>query len=187
MKRRQVVAALAGLGLTGASALAVSGRLPGLGSAGSGLPLRVETIDARGSTAGEARVPAADAPTVVDLFATWCAPCKEQMDALSTVHGEYGDRVAFVSVTNERIGGTLSREDVREWWRENEGDWTVGLDPESDLMAALGASGLPYLAVVDASGEVRWTHAGVASTATLRREIERALPDDDQASGGTPS
>ncbi|MFB6090063.1 MAG: TlpA family protein disulfide reductase [Halobellus sp.] len=183
MKRRQVLTALAGLGLTGASALAVTGRFPGPGGSGSELPLRVETIDARGSTAGEARIPAADAPTVVDLFATWCAPCKEQMDALSTVHEAYGDRVAFVSVTNERIGGTLSREDVRAWWRRHDGAWTVGLDPQSDLMAALGASGLPFLAVFDARGEIRWTHAGVASTATLRREIGRVLPESGATSG----
>ena len=177
MRRRQVLTALGGLGLTGASALALGGDLPGLSADDGGLPLRVETIDARGSSAGEARIPAAGTPTVIDLFATWCAPCKAQMDALTTVRETYADRVAFVSVTNERIGGTLSRGDVRDWWRRHDGDWTVGLDPASDLMAALDASGLPFLAVASATGEIRWTHAGVASAATLREEIEGALAE----------
>lgn len=177
MNRRQLLTALGGLGLTGASVAALRGDLPGTGGDDGTLPMRLETLDARGSTAGETAVPAADRPTVIDLFATWCAPCKEQMDALSTVYEEYGDRVAFVSVTNERIGGTLTREDVRQWWQTHDGQWTVALDPESDLMAAVGASGLPYLVVADASGAISWDHAGVASAATLRTEIDRVLPE----------
>jgi len=173
MNRRRVLTALAGAGLTGGSLWAARN---GLGSsAGEGLPVSVETLAARGSTAGAARVPAAETVTVVDLFATWCPPCREQMPALAETHAEYGDRVAFVSVTNERVGGTLTRDDLREWWRANGGDWTLGLDPESDLLAALGASGIPYLAVLDPSGTVRWTHGGVASAAAIGRAVEAAL------------
>ncbi|MFB6092241.1 MAG: TlpA family protein disulfide reductase [Haloquadratum sp.] len=185
MNRRQLLTAVGGLGLTGGSVLAASGHLPvpsgvalgGRRAAETGLPLEVEAIDAPGSEAGRVTVPVPDTPTVIDLFATWCAPCKEQMDALSAVHAEYADRAAFVSVTNERIGGALSRDDVREWWRTHDGAWTVGLDPESDLMAALGASGLPYLAIADAAGRIRWRHAGVASAATLRTELDRVLAE----------
>lgn len=175
MNRRRLLAGLAGLGLTGASALAVSFGLPGAGP-DDGLSARVDTIDAPGSTAGSVALPVEGAPvTVLDLFATWCTPCTKQMAALGAVHAEYGDRVAFVSVTNERVGGTLSRGDIRDWWRRQGGDWTVGLDPESDLMAALGADGLPYLAVLDRSGAVRWSHAGLVDAATLRARVERAL------------
>jgi thiol-disulfide isomerase/thioredoxin len=177
MNRRRLLTAIGGLGLTGASALALGGDLPGAGTDDAGLPIRVETMAARGSSAGETRVPVADTPTVIDLFATWCAPCKAQMDGLSTLHSEYDDRVAFVSVTNERVGGTLSRDDIRAWWGRHDGDWTLGLDPASDLMAALGASGLPFLAVANEAGEIRWTHAGVASTDTLRDEIDAALAE----------
>lgn len=175
MNRRRALITLAGLGLTGGSVWAVRNGLPSGGAQGEALPVRVETIDARGSEAGQVRVPQPDKPTFIDLFATWCAPCKEQMESLTTVHAEYADRVAFVSVTNELVGRTLTKDDIRGWWRSNDGDWTVGLDPRSDLMSALGAGGLPYHAVADSSGEVLWEHGGIVDAPTLREQIDRAL------------
>lgn len=136
------------------------------------LPLVVETIDAQGSSAGETRIPVEGTPTVLDLFATWCAPCVAQMESLRKLHDEFGDDVAFVSVTNERLGGGLTMDDIRAWWAEHDGDWTVGHDPESQLMRAVRANGLPYLVVFDADGTVTWTHRGLASEANLRDAVE---------------
>jgi thiol-disulfide isomerase/thioredoxin len=176
MNRRRLLTALGGLGITGASVMALRGGFSGLPLGESDrLPLEVKTIDARGSEAGVASVPQQGQPTLIDLFATWCAPCKEQMNELSTLYEEYGDRVAFISVTNERLGGTFTADDIRSWWRRHHGEWTVGVDPESDLMAALGAGGVPYHAIADASGEIRWQHAGLSPAETLRPELDRVL------------
>lgn len=171
MNRRQLLAGLAGVTLTGGSAWVATQEL----SEDSGLPLQIETMNARGSTQGTVRVPIENTVTVIDLFATWCSPCKAQMDAFAPIHDAYGDELAFVSVTNERIGGTLSRDDIRAWWRQNGGHWTLGLDPESELMATLGANGLPYIAITAADGTVTWQHGGVANANKLRSEIEAAL------------
>ncbi|CQR50270.1 MULTISPECIES: TlpA family protein disulfide reductase [Haloferax] len=136
------------------------------------LPLVVDTVDARGSSAGEVRIPAEGTPTVLDLFATWCAPCVAQMESLRALHDEFGDDVAFVSVTNERLGGGLTMDDIRDWWAEHDGNWTVGHDPDSDLMRAVRANGLPYLVVFDADGSIAWTHRGLASEENLRAAVE---------------
>lgn len=171
MNRRRALAAIAGVGLTGGSLWATRGPS---GTGTDDLPIRVETIDAPGSAAGSAPVPTPDRVTVVDLFATWCAPCDEQVGILDEVRPEYDD-VAFVSVTNERLGDSLTKEDIADWWTQNGGAWTVGLDPGSDLMAAFGADGLPYIAITDADGTVQFEHGGLVDADTLRTELDAVV------------
>jgi thiol-disulfide isomerase/thioredoxin len=170
MNRRQLLTALAGAGLTGGAAYVA---VNGLGTDTE--RVTIDTIEARGSTAGELQVPVPGQPTLVDLFATWCVPCVAQMRRLVPVYETFGDDVAFVSVTNERFGGGLSETDIREWWADHDGRWTVGHDPESRLLNSLGAGGLPFLAFADATGEVVWTHQGVASESQLRAELEAVV------------
>jgi thiol-disulfide isomerase/thioredoxin len=146
--------------------------LPGLRDRGDEqLPIRVETLDAPGSAAGEAVVPTPETVTVVDLFATWCAPCDDQLEVLHRIRPEYDD-VSFVSVTNERPSETLTRADIAEWWQRNDGAWTVGLDPGSELLAAFGARGLPHIAVTDETGKIRFGHSGLAGAETLRAQLD---------------
>lgn len=189
MRRRDLLSTLAGAGVAGfAGCLGERSGSSGSattesdtatttdtasGDSNSGnLPLVVDTIEAQGSTAGEVRVPVEGTPTVLDLFATWCAPCVAQMESLRSLHDEFGTDVAFVSVTNERLGGGLTIDDIRSWWSEHDGSWTVGHDPESQLMRAVRANGLPYLVVFDADGSITWTHRGLASEENLRAAIE---------------
>ncbi|AKU07330.1 TlpA family protein disulfide reductase [Haloferax gibbonsii] len=195
MRRRALLSLLAGASVAGLAGCLGDGSTPegsaetttataGTGDDGTGtdsataspdsgdLPLVVDTVEAQGSSAGEAQIPADGTPTVLDLFATWCAPCVAQMESLRTLHEEFGDDVAFVSVTNERLGGGLTMDDIRAWWAEHDGNWTVGHDPDSNLMRAVRANGLPYLVVFDADGEVSWTHRGLASEENLRAAVE---------------
>lgn len=182
VSRRQLLAGIGGVGILSASAWIGTRTLSNSNESDeSGLPLDIETMDARGSASGTARVPSADTVTVIDLFATWCTPCIEQMNALTAIAEEYSDDagVTFVSVTNEHTGETLTRADIRQWWQRHDGNWTVGLDPESNLMAALNASGLPYIAISDADGTITWEHNGVTTAQTLRSKIETTLGNDE--------
>jgi thiol-disulfide isomerase/thioredoxin len=172
LDRRRLLAGVAGAAVLGGGAALVARS----GGDPDALPVRVDTLDAPGSTAGEARVPAPDGPLLLDLFATWCPPCAESMPALAAAEERYSD-VQFLSVTNERFGGGLDAATLREWWRDHGGAWTLGHDPESRLMAALGAGALPHLALFDPDGEVVWDHGGPLEGDTLDDALATHLDD----------
>ncbi|ELY49616.1 TlpA family protein disulfide reductase [Natronorubrum sulfidifaciens] len=187
MRRREFLAGVGSVGVVaGAGAVAVYG-LPSTDSLRDGDgegdrydPLEIETIDAPGSDAGTIQVPDPDQPTFVDFFGTWCAPCIEQMPALAEANERIGDDVVFCSVTSENVGdgGALSEAELVEWWDDNDGNWTVGLDPTAELTARYLEGGYPSAVAIDASGRVQWADSGVKTADELVAGIEQALEAD---------
>jgi len=169
VNRRELLAGAVGvLGLGGGAWYAF-----GRGSGARVQPVTVETLDARGSTAGTMQVPVPGAVTVVDVFSVTCVPCRAELRRLNDVRGRLPDGVHLVSVTNDAIGGTLSRGDVTTWFERYGGHWPVALDDRAQLMRELSVGGLPTL-VVDATGAVAWSHAGVVSDEALLSAVDGA-------------
>lgn len=137
-------------------------------------PLEIETLDAPGSTAGTALVPELGRVTFVEMFATWCTICQSMMPDLAATHDAVDGDVQFLSVTNEPLGNTVTREDVTEWWVDNGGDWTVGVDPTLDLTRALDSSGVPYKFVLDEENRVVWRSRGRSSAEEMIEQIRDA-------------
>lgn len=97
-------------------------------------------------------------PLVLNFWATWCAPCRDEMPAFARLNRRWAGRVAFVGVSSE------APEAVDRFGRELGIDyplWTGGGEVES-LAARLGdtAAVLPFTALVDASGRVVETKVG---------------------------
>ncbi|MCQ4332964.1 TlpA family protein disulfide reductase [Natronomonas sp. F2-12] len=173
MRRRDLLigaGSLAALGGGAAVAFDVVGSNDGNGVA----PVELEAIEAPGSDAGTVTVPEPGRVTFLELFATWCNVCESMMPELAAAHGSAGDDVQFLSVTNEPLGNTITREDVTAWWREHEGSWTVAADGDLELSRRLDASGVPYAFVFDSRNRITWRHRGRTSAGTIRSEIRAA-------------
>lgn len=186
MRRRDVLAGLGSAGVVlGGGAIAAYG-VPSTEDSTKqksdekpAKPIEVETIDAPGSEAGTMLVPAPDQPTFVDIFGTWCTPCIKQMPALAEAHDRIGDKVHFISVTNESVGknGSLTKQQLVEWWDTHGGNWTLGLDPAAELSARYLNSGYPSATAIDASGRVQWSSSGIKTADELVAGIKQALPE----------
>lgn len=185
MRRRDALAGIASLGVVGGGFLVASGGLDDAFRNGTAPETTLETIDARGSDAGEAVVPERGSVTFLDFFATWCSDCLQYLGTLAEFHERVPEEVQFVSVTTEQVGTAITREEIRRWFdgertgsslafdpsSAHRGDWTVALDPEMTLAEPLGASTVPYSFVIDESNRIAWSDPGLHDV----DELEAAL------------
>ena len=115
-------------------------------------------------------------PLLVNLWATWCAPCVEEMPTLNAVAAREGERLEVIAVSQDLEG----REKVERFLEEKKlGNLEAYLDPQMALMGKLGVSVLPTTILYDAQGREVWRMTGMADwqgarAASLLREASRA-------------
>ena len=108
---------------------------------------------------------AAQGPGLVNVFASWCAPCVEEAPALMALKAS-GVRMVGVAYKDDPAAtrGFLNRQ----------GDpfALALLDPQGRAGVDLGISGVPETFAVDAQGVVRAKHAGALTPDDAERLLE---------------
>jgi thiol-disulfide isomerase/thioredoxin len=112
---------------------------------------------------------------VVNFWATWCAPCIEEMPLLQSIHDEYRGR--GVSVVGLGIDAPSALRRFRDEHRLSLPLYAAGADG-SELGRALGNRGgaLPYTVLVDRKGRIVAARLGQLTAAELRRWLDDAAP-----------
>lgn len=108
---------------------------------------------------------------VIELWASWCGPCRIQARFLEELHKEFDGRgVHFLAINSGESETT-----ARAYQQKTPFPYPVLLDPRETVRARYRSRGLPTLLVVDRSGAVSMLKAGVVDVNTLRREIQKAM------------
>lgn len=109
-------------------------------------------------------------PHVVNFWASWCAPCVEEMPALSQVAAEARDDVAFLGIDVNDVEA-----DAKAFVDALGVSYPLVSDPRGDFYAAVRAFGMPTTLFVDAEGMIVYRHTGAVDAEQLRSLIGEHL------------
>jgi thiol-disulfide isomerase/thioredoxin len=131
---------------------------------------------------------------VIDFWATWCPPCREELPELAKLAETYekaGAPVWFLAISQDEKpdDGTLTdlvRGTLKELGAENP-SLQVALDPESELGKRFEVEALPTLFLVDQKGSVRDVIVGYREGAikSLREKIDALLKASPESRPGS--
>jgi len=157
----------------GPAALALSALLLVAACSGNGSPSAGQALPATDLESLDSGTPTSfDAyrgkPLVVNLWASWCTPCRTEMPAFEQVHQQVGDRVTIVGLTDDP-----NRDAAREAAAATRVTYPLLVDTGGRFQSDLGIVGLPSTVFVDTSGKVLATHSGVLDETSLLEEIGR--------------
>lgn len=116
------------------------------------------------------------APVLLNIWATWCPPCRKEMPDLQELHetfAPHGLQVVGVSID---AGG--ADEAVRQFLEEYDVTYQILRDPSDRISSVFMTQGVPVTVLIDASGIVLWRRLGPVSAGDprLNEALDRVLP-----------
>jgi peroxiredoxin len=100
-------------------------------------------------------------PVLVSMWATWCAPCKRELDNIADLYPEwkekYGLEILAVTIDNSRqlrkVPGIVSS---KGW------EYTILSDENGNLQQTMGVATIPQTYLINGAGEIIYDHNGYA-------------------------
>ena len=100
-----------------------------------------------------------DNPIVISFWATWCKPCKKELNTIAEVYedwqNETGVKLVAVSIDDSR-----SASKVKPYVNASAWEYEVFIDSNRDLARALGVSTVPHTFLLNGEGKIVWEHKG---------------------------
>jgi cytochrome c biogenesis protein CcmG, thiol:disulfide interchange protein DsbE len=108
-------------------------------------------------------------PVVVNVWASWCGPCRFEFPAFQRLSAHYGRRVAFIGVDSQD-----SEDAAATFLRDNPVPYPSYSDPDEEIANELETIGLPATAFYNRVGELVYLdHKPYFEDAELQADIER--------------
>lgn len=96
--------------------------------------------------------------TVISFWATWCSPCKKELDSMKSLYQSWkssGIEVVVVTIDDiQQLNKVKPMVEQKKW------DYTVLSDVNRESLKKLGFQSVPQTFVVDAAGNIVYSHSG---------------------------
>ncbi|MDR1686921.1 MAG: redoxin family protein [Desulfovibrio sp.] len=112
---------------------------------------------------------------VVNIFASWCPPCREEIPGLVNLRKDFpADRVTFIGVSVDKEPKALYA-----YLGEMHINYPVLL-AAGDFLQRTGVTAVPQLLVYDHKGDLQINHRGLVQEDVLRSALKRLLENAPQ-------
>jgi cytochrome c biogenesis protein CcmG/thiol:disulfide interchange protein DsbE len=129
--------------------------------------LTLEDLDGRTVRTADLR----GRPLIVNIWASWCVPCRDEFPLLVGANGEYRDEgLAVLGIVHRDTAQA-----ARAFAEQQGATWPMLMDPDESAYRALIGIGVPQTYFVDPEGIVRWVNIGPFSADGLAHGISRIL------------
>lgn len=116
----------------------------------------VQLKDMDGNTVNTAQL-GFDGPIIISFWATWCSPCKAELNTIADLYTDWQDEtnvtLVAVSIDDEKTKNSVPMYANGKGW-----EYTVLLDPNGDFKRAMGVNNVPHTFIVDTDGTIRYSH-----------------------------
>jgi cytochrome c biogenesis protein CcmG/thiol:disulfide interchange protein DsbE len=109
-------------------------------------------------------------PQVVNFWASWCIPCRDEAPLLQQASKQYGGRLVVLGIDHQDFGG-----DARGFVRRYGLTYPSVVDKGDKLYSSYGLTGVPETFCADRSGRVVAHVPGAVTKETLQQCIQDAL------------
>jgi len=121
----------------------------------------VSLKDIEGNSVQTADLVQEEGPTVYCFWATWCSPCKRELNNYAELYEDWVDetgvKIVAVSIDDQRSMNRVAPYVNSVGW-----EYDILLDPNRDFARALNVNNVPHTFVVDPEGRVVWSHNNYA-------------------------
>lgn len=112
--------------------------------------------------------------TVLSFWATWCAPCKRELDAISEYYSEwqtdYNVELIAISVDDARSVPKIKGMVAQKKW-----PFTILSDVNQSLQKSLNFQTVPQTFLIDKQGKIVWSHSGYSPGDEIELESQIKL------------
>ena len=121
----------------------------------------VSLKDVNGETVNTSELSNDGKPIIISFWATWCAPCKKELNAINDLYidwqDETGVKLVAVSVDDERTKNrVVPYVDSKSW------EYEILMDPNGDFKRAMGVNNVPHTFLIDGEGNIVYSHNNYA-------------------------
>jgi cytochrome c biogenesis protein CcmG, thiol:disulfide interchange protein DsbE len=141
--------------------------LPACAGGASEESLEVDDIPAITAPEFEAHLAELDRPAVVNVWASWCLPCRSEAPLLDDAHAQHGDEIEFIGIDVQD-----SQSAAKQFLAEFGLEFTHFFDRNRAIPNFFGGLGTPITMFFRPHGELVTIHNGVIDERTLALNID---------------